>query len=90
MIPMAISLMSIIEVMMDLTNKRKNCWIVFLGFCLLGDVSSIFCQAYGIHHHEKLPCSNMSNEKNTGCLVYIGDYTTQLHRILINHCKDPY
>ena len=22
----------------------------------------------------------MSNEKNPGCLVYIGDYTTQLYR----------
>ena len=23
---------------------------------------------------------NMSNEKNPGCFVYIGDYTTQLYR----------
>ena len=24
--------------------------------------------------------TQMSNEKNPGCLVYIGDYTTQLYR----------
>ena len=27
-----------------------------------------------------LDFSNLSNEKNTGCLGYIGDYTTQLYR----------
>ena len=32
----------------------------------------------------------MSNEQNLGWLGYIGDYTTQLYRIIINHYKDPY
>ena len=33
----------------------------------------------------------LSNEKNLGCLGYIGDYTTQLYRdYFINHYKDPY
>ena len=27
-----------------------------------------------------LDFSNLGNEKNTGCLGYIGDYTTQLYR----------
>ena len=33
----------------------------------------------------------VSNEKNAGCLVYIGDYTTQLcGDYFIYHYKDPY
>ena len=33
----------------------------------------------------------MSNEKKTGCLGYIGDYTTQLYRdYFISQYKDPY
>ena len=34
----------------------------------------------------------VSNEKNPGCLGYIGDYTTQLYGdySLISHYKDPY
>ena len=33
----------------------------------------------------------LSNEKNPGYLLYIGDnYTTQLYGIIINHYKDPY
>ena len=33
---------------------------------------------------------DLSNEKNPGCLVYVGDYTTQLYRdYFINHCRDP-
>ena len=31
----------------------------------------------------------VSNQKNLGCLEYIGKYTTQLYRILISHYKDP-
>ncbi len=40
--------------------------------------------------------TQLSNEKNPGCLGYIGDYTTQLYRdynkpsIIINHYKDPH
>ena len=44
-----ITFMSIIEVMMDLTNKREKLWgIVFLGFCLLGDVAFIISSVPGI------------------------------------------
>ena len=32
----------------------------------------------------------MSHEKNTGCVGYIVDYTTQFYRPKINHYKDPY
>ena len=32
----------------------------------------------------------MSNETNYGCLVYIGDYITQLYGDYNNHEKDPY
>ena len=34
--------------------------------------------------------SQMSNEKEPGCLGYLGDYTTQLCGIIINHYEDPY
>ena len=33
---------------------------------------------------------HVSHEKYSGWLGYIGDYTTQLYRDLINHDKDPY
>ena len=32
----------------------------------------------------------MSNEKDPGCLVYIGDYTTQLYREHNKPLYDPY
>ena len=32
----------------------------------------------------------MSNEKNPGWLGYVGDYTTQVYTIIVNHYKDPY
>ena len=68
MIPMAISLMSIIEVMMDLTNKREKLrGIVFLGFCLLGDVGFMdlqVCQAYGIHHPFGIGTKVSEHQKN--------------------------
>ena len=30
---------------------------------------------------------DLKNEKKTGCKGYIGDHTTQLYGIMINHCK---
>ena len=32
----------------------------------------------------------MSHEKYPGWLDYIGDYTTQLYKIIISQYKDPY
>ena len=32
----------------------------------------------------------VSNEKKTGCLGCIGDYTSQLYWVLISQYKDPY
>ena len=32
----------------------------------------------------------LSQEKSSGWLGYIGDYTAQLYRGLINHYKDPH
>ena len=35
--------------------------------------------------------TQLSNEKYSGYLLYIGDYTTQLYwDYFINHYKDPY
>ena len=34
----------------------------------------------GSHQPGNLPQIQVSNEKYPGCLVYIGDYTTQLYR----------
>ena len=40
---------------------------------------------------KKAPKIHVSNEKNPGCLGYIGDYTTQLYRdYKKKHHKDPY
>ena len=36
-----------------------------------------------------VPKIHLSNEK-TGCLVYIGDYTTHLSENFTNHYNDPY
>ena len=33
--------------------------------------------------------AHLSNEKNLGCLGYMGDYTTQLYGDYINHYEDP-
>ena len=37
------------------------------------------------------PLKQVCNEKKTGCLGYVGDYTTQLYRdYFINLYKDPF
>ena len=33
---------------------------------------------------------NLSNEKTTDCLGYIGDFTTHYVGNILNHYKDPY
>ena len=38
----------------------------------------------------KDPETHLGNEKNPGCLGYIGDYTTQYIGIIVNQYKDPY
>ena len=51
-----------------------------MGFT--NEYKGIFCRSFSDHHGQaNLPSkkTHMSNEKNPGYLLYIGDYTTSLY-----------
>ena len=75
-----------------LSHEFREVPTVQSGFCpstvermLMGVIIYIYIYLYiYIYTH-------MSNEKNLGCLGFIGDYTTQIYRDYNkHHYKDPY
>ena len=58
-------------------KNNENCWTI---------IQPALYQEVSPSRNE--PCE-LSNEKNSGCLGYIGDYTTSSIGIIMNQYKDP-